>query len=379
MSTDTDIYRRLQQHLDSQAVGFPAVKSGADIRLLKRLFTPDEAKLALHLSYRPFPTSAVAQSAKDEFPSDRANQLLESMFRKGAIAWKKKQGVDHWSALPMVIGIYEQQDGVPSQEFLADAHAYMKTLGFGKAFINVKPSQMRTIPVGKSISVEHRTATYDQVRALVEASPGPFVVLPCICRKSREMKEKPCAKTRREETCLAFGDMAAGVLRRGHGREISRDEVLRILGQNEEDGLVVQPSNTQRTEFICSCCGCCCGMLSFQKFMPRPLEFWAAGYYAELDAGACAQCGTCVDRCQVNAMTMTGPGGEAKVHPERCIGCGLCVTSCPAGAIRLVKREEAAEPPADDEELLDRIKANRQGALGEMKTVARVAIDKIER
>jgi len=52
MTTDDSIYRSLQEHLDKQAVGFPSVKSGADIRLLKRLFTPDEARLALHLSYK---------------------------------------------------------------------------------------------------------------------------------------------------------------------------------------------------------------------------------------------------------------------------------------------------------------------------------------
>ena len=37
---DSDIYRKLQQHLDKMPVGFPSVKSGADIRVLKHLFTP---------------------------------------------------------------------------------------------------------------------------------------------------------------------------------------------------------------------------------------------------------------------------------------------------------------------------------------------------
>lgn len=377
MSTDNDIYRRLQQHLDSQAVGFPSVKSGADIRLLQRLFTPEEATLALHLSYKPAATTTVAHSAAGAFSMEQVERLLESMFGKGAIGWKQKDGADHWSVLPVVIGIYEQQDGAPSKEFLADADAYMKTLGFGRSFINVKPSQMRTIPIGKSIPIEHPTATYDQVRVLVERAAGPFVVVPCICRKSKEMKDKPCARTKRQETCLAFGDMAAGVLRRGHGREIGRDEVLEILRQNEEDGLVVQPSNTQRADFICSCCGCCCGMLSFQKFMPRPLDFWSSNYRAEVNTGACVHCRTCVERCQVNAMTMTGAGDAALVNSERCIGCGLCVTTCPAGAIRLLAREQTAAPPATEEELLDRIKANRKGALGQAVTVAKLAIDKM--
>ena len=59
MNADDTIYRSLQKHLDKQAVGFPAAWSGAEIRLLKRLFAPDEAKLALHLTYKYEPTGTI--------------------------------------------------------------------------------------------------------------------------------------------------------------------------------------------------------------------------------------------------------------------------------------------------------------------------------
>ena len=51
--SESSVYRSLQEHLDRQAVGFPATRSGAEIRFLEKLFTPDEARLALHLSYKP--------------------------------------------------------------------------------------------------------------------------------------------------------------------------------------------------------------------------------------------------------------------------------------------------------------------------------------
>ena len=35
---DVDIYRKLQEHLDKYAVGFPATKSGVEIKVLKHLF-----------------------------------------------------------------------------------------------------------------------------------------------------------------------------------------------------------------------------------------------------------------------------------------------------------------------------------------------------
>lgn len=374
MNSDDSIYRLLQRHLDKQAVGFPAAWSRADIRLLKRLFTPDEAKAALHLTYKPEPTGTIIGRAVQEFSGEETKRLLDSMFTKGSIGWKEKDGTGHWYVLPLVVGMYEGQDGDPSAEYLEDTDAYFKTLSFGRSFLAIKPSQLRTIPINKSIPVEHHVATYDQIRIIVRDSPGPFVVLPCICRRSKAIKNKPCEKTSREETCLAFGDMAKMVLRRKHCREVTRDEVLEILRQNEEDGLVLQPANTRQPEFICSCCGCCCGMLSFQKFLPHPVDFWASNYCAEVSAEACSQCGTCVNRCQVGAVTLTGMSGVAKIDLSRCIGCGLCVPTCPSEAVRLKKKDRETVPPANDEALYDEIMLNKKGTLGQFQTVLKVAL-----
>jgi hypothetical protein len=151
--------------------------------------------------------------------------------------------------MPMVVGIYECQDGAPSPEFLKDADAYMRTLAFGKSFLAVKPSQMRTIPVNRSVPVEHHVATYDQAREVLREAKGPFVVLPCICRKSQPVRGKPCAKVSREETCLAFGDMPPWCCA-GSTAARSREEVLTIL--SEPGGrLVLQPANARKPEFIC--------------------------------------------------------------------------------------------------------------------------------
>ena len=52
MSIEDKIYRELQEHLDNQPVGFPSTTSGSDIALLKYFFQPEEAKVALKLSYK---------------------------------------------------------------------------------------------------------------------------------------------------------------------------------------------------------------------------------------------------------------------------------------------------------------------------------------
>lgn len=371
---DDGVYRLLQQHLDRQAVGFPASRTGADLRLLRRLFAPEEARLALHLSYHPTPQAAIAARAGGEFAPDVAARLLESMFAKGAIGWKEKEGVSHWFVMPLVVGMYEAQGGQPPPEFIADADAYMRSLSYGRAILAARPSQMRTVPVNQSIAIEHGVATYDDIRAVVRDSDGPFVVLPCICRHRKATLGEPCRRTARQETCLGFGDTAKMMLRRGHGREIARDETAAILEKNQEDGLVLQPANARKPEFVCSCCGCCCGMLGVQRLLPRPVDFWATNFCADVAEGACTGCGRCVDRCQVNAISVARAGGKARVDAGRCIGCGLCVPTCPSQAVRLRRKDAETVPPETEEALYSRVMENKQGKWAQRRTLLKAAL-----
>ena len=51
-----------------------------------------------------------------------------------------------------------------------------------------------------------------------------------------------------------------------------------------------------------------------------------------IDKEKCTACGSCVDGCPVEAITVDE---KAKVNEEECIDCGTCVDECPEGAITL--------------------------------------------
>jgi len=373
MDQTEQIYRKLQQHLDKQAVGYPATRSGAEIRLLKRFFSPEEARLAMHLTYKPDAIEHIKESAKGSgIASDMVEGLLDDMARNGVIGLVEKEGTRCFCTIPFIVGMFEGQLKRLTPEFLSDVGQYTNDKSFGLAFLSTELPQMRTIPVGKSISVEHQVATYDHIVDIINGADGPFAILECICRKMAGLKGDPCRKTSRQETCLAIGDMAKNVIQYANGRAIGREEALEIVRLNEADGLVFQPSNTQKVEFICSCCGCCCGMLRLQKILPKPVDFWAANYCASVNPGTCSGCGVCVERCQVKAVTVDNRAATASVNLDRCIGCGNCVSTCPTGAMSLLKKEKETVPPQDSEDLYDVIMANKKGRLGKIKLATKL-------
>ncbi len=377
MNKEDQVYHELRKHIDQQAVGLPSTKSGAEIRILKRIFTPEEARLAMHLSYRPQSSAQIYETLRSSGMSEvEMEERLDSMVRKGGIMYVEKNNIRYYYNMPFVVGILEQQLGRLTPDFLVDIEEYQRNRAFGLTMLTTKVPQMRTIPVGKSIRVEHHVTTYDNVRELINATEGPIAVQACLCRKISEIHGKKCKQTSRLETCMGFGEWAKEGIRSGVSRGISRTEALEIIKQNEADGLVLQPSNDQKVEFVCSCCGCCCGMLGALKILPRITDFWATNYYAEVNSEVCTGCGTCVDKCPMDAAGINEKDGVSTINLDRCIGCGNCVAACPSGALSLVKRERETIPPADVENLLKINAENKPGTLDKVKLMAHIVLKK---
>ena len=181
--------------------------------------------------------------------------------------------------------------------------------------------------------------------------------------------------TDRKETCLAAGHWAEAGLKRGLGRAFAPDEAMAILERNRKEGLVLQPSNTVKAEFICSCCGCCCGMLRMQQRLPMPVELWASNFHAAVDVSACTGCGACEKRCQVKVVRLSVRGRKSIVDRERCIGCGLCSPVCPAKALSLHKHTIEGRPPQTREELYAIIMSRKKGLPAKLRLNGKLVVD----
>src|SRR5512139_1684563 len=78
-----DIYKKLARQLDDMPGGFPSTENGIELRILRRLFTPEEAELWLALTLLPEEPAHVAK--RIGLPEEETARRLEEMAKKGLI------------------------------------------------------------------------------------------------------------------------------------------------------------------------------------------------------------------------------------------------------------------------------------------------------
>jgi ferredoxin len=332
-----DVYERLADYLDTLPAGFPRTEGGAEMRILRRLFTPEEAELALHLTLLNEEPRVVARRAKKRV--EQVAPMLEEMAQKGLLYSSHREGrAPTYAIQQFAIGFYEGQVNRLTPELVRDFEEYVKHYitpeRWGKA------PQLRTIPVGASIESEAAVMPYENAEALVRGERS-ITITNCICRQEKRMLGEGCDKPM--ESCMTFGSAARYFTQISRGRAITQDEAMAILKRADEAGLVLQPSNAKDVMVICMCCGCCCGVLTNLKRHPKPATIVASPFVAALDASLCTGCGVCETRCQMDAVRLDG-GDTAALDVDRCIGCGLCVTTCPSGALTLRRKPESEQP-----------------------------------
>lgn len=333
------VYRKLSEHLDRLPGGFRPSETGADIRLLKGLFSPQEAEYATHLTLKREDAQTIAK--KINLSVDKTEKILEEMAKKGLIiSVQSDDGKILYQAAPWVIGIYEFQVNRMDEQFIRNFDDYYSSRVKRTAPETIP--QMRTIPINESIDSKLDVLPYEHVEKLVMAH-DTFAVAPCICRRHAKMNGEGCDAL--EESCLMFGEFADYYVRTGRGRRMEQSEVWEILEKANKDNLVLNPTNSKYVSAICCCCGDCCGILGGLKYSHKPSEAVASSFIALFDPDACLNCGVCLDRCQMQAII--ADVGRVSLNTDRCIGCGLCVSTCPSNALTLTRKlkNNLSEPP----------------------------------
>jgi ferredoxin len=255
-------YSKLQEFLDRFPLGFPRTDSGVEIRILRNLFTEEEARVAVLLS--PMPEEASRIAGRAGIDEAQLASKLESMSKRGLIFRVRRRGRTHFSSAPFMIGLYE----------------YLETcLSFG-----VAAEYYIENGLGREIGAEQALEILEDAdRAGLVHAGANTRHLSNICNCC------PCC-------CASM----KGITTRGHDR-------VKYLNALYE--AAIDPE-------ACTGCGDCLQRCPVRAIT---LEDWA-----RVNRDRCLGCGLCAGVCPVEAVALRGR--EDRQEPfERVLDLGLAI------------------------------------------------------
>ena len=359
--TNLPTYRKLAQRLDAIPNGFPPTESGVELKLLAKIYTPEQAALAAVMRLTPEPAAAIA--ARLGWEPAATYDTLKDMARHGLIRAQRDEQELTFGLMPFVVGVYEAQLARMDEELAQLFEAYFQE-SFGRQVLSTSPSVHRIIPIEQSIAVDMEVFPYERASQLLEGGHS-FGVRDCICRVEKQLLGQGCDHP--VENCLVFHPAENAFGRSRTIRPISKEEALQVLREATDSGLVHSSANVQKGHgYICNCCTCCCGILRGLTEFGNADAMARSDFHAAVEADLCTACEVCLDTCPFGALSL--PDDVVQADLSRCMGCGLCIPSCPSEALSLMRKPEAevTPPPVDEQAWLVEKARSRNIALHEI-------------
>jgi len=352
--SENDVYTELAKKL-----GAPT--STRFLTILNTMFTPEEVRICLEL-FAP----ATCRELAEVLHEDENSLLtkLNNLVDRGVLTKGKTQFAFHTTLLGFHhdladAGVHSGPYALPqkvkdlwadffynewSDIWVKQASDRKKAGGQG---IMITPA-IRALELSPNIKPEQILPAENWKMQIIAAKRR--IIAPCGCRTLWGKCDHP------HMTCFAVFDNSRGTYYLDKpGRllkEVSLDQTLEIVRENEEAGLVHWG--------VCYCCPDACEMLySYTKAdrldLVEPNRFLAA-----VNEDLCKGCQDCVERCPFNAIEMQKIAGSKKLKAhiiyENCKGCGVCIVGCKQHAVRyeivkppeyITSRRPPGPPPAD--------------------------------
>jgi ferredoxin len=309
-------------------------------KVLKKLMDKEEAEIAASL---PCSVSELAQKLDKE--EEKVNNMLRRLFEKGVIFMTSKgyQFARDVLQLHDATATDARLDDVWGRELLDLWEDFCQAewyVDWAKTVQTLKVPVWRVIPARKAISKGTKLLPSEDVEAILDKATK-LALARCACRRVAARCDSPV------EVCLQVNRAAEYAITRGTGKELTKDEAMKIMDVAAEAGLIHSTyNNTGIPNVICNCCAdCCVFYYPLTKYGVLEKGWARSRFQAEADKATCTGCQTCVERCPFEALEMVKIPGEkklkAQVIPEKCFGCGVCAVGCESEAIKLI----AVRPP----------------------------------
>lgn len=332
-------------------IGAPLPDNELTHQVLTSIFTDQEIFIiakGFRKSLRP--TSIGKICKRTNIPKKELKPILNNMDEMGKLM---KVGGPFYVIPSYLPGVFEMyfiacKDDPEKLKTAGDGHYKLLASGFHKEYLGNYNSLLRVIPaveptlksieVDKELSTQHRVLTYEKLRKYL-AKQKVFAITECCCRNAAKYSGNPCKKAT-ENFCVSAGVFAKFLLKRNLAKQITYEELIKLMDRAEKEGLVHQTTNLRRKSiYFCNCCSCCCAVLKTAKDLKDNTLVGVSNFTPVHDPNQCLLCETCVSKCPMGAITSPKLSAEHRIQFDStlCIGCGVCSSNCPNGAITLKK------------------------------------------
>ena len=371
-----DVYERLANALEALPHGFAWTSSGVEIKLMKKAFTEEEARLAGQLTRTPETAAEIAKRLGLDVAEVTA--LLERLLPLGLVSLpgntagggvlkEEMKGEKKYRLRPFMVGWYEAGMRRLDKEF-AELFEQFITEGGGERVFAPRPGLLGVVPHRGTLKPEWiKREPHLDIDAHFQRHER-FLVIPCVCRREQEILGNYSCKLPMKR-CGFVGLPPQTPL----GETVlDREEAMKLFDSLEKQGHVhlafygfTMFADAPQFMGTCNCCNCCCGVIHGPKLAGLDQSTQGpqkSNYRAVINPEKCTACGACIKRCLVNAIAEgpkrlpTGPlcaavelePGKSEVIRDKCFGCAVCVTGCPVDAIEMepVSAEEWFHTPS---------------------------------
>lgn len=310
-------------------------------RIWRMICDDEEARLLLEM-----PGTVDELAGKSGMNRDRVEEMIAALFRKGVVFEKAAEEGTIYRMCRHVLQFHDASILWPEagDEFHAAWQDFMETeyIDFIRMMdqAEIRPF-MRVVPVNQALDPKSQVLAYEDAIQMIDGAKR-LAVTDCTCRLTAKKCDAPL------EVCMQINRAADYAVKRGTGREITKEEAKQIIKESEDAGLVHLSDNRAGIGLvICNCCSCCCMMVQHIAQLGIACLAAPSRYTIQLVPEKCNGCGECIGRCPVQVLSMEGSkDGLVTVAFERCIGCGLCTTACPTDALFLQEMRPAEFIPA---------------------------------
>jgi len=329
------------QELFERYAKAPGIEAMADslMELLRLQFTPEEATLALKVGARGRKLGEIQERSGIE--EGKLKRMLNTMADKGTMWIDPGQDDPDYRTIGIAGPGLLETGGWGNIRFPHSVRLMQMLHRFQLDFAReCLPKLNYAAQVWLTPAALPADADPSENVAEMIKRAGYWGVSPCSCRLPHWLADPGNHCQHLLETCLFMGDMARWGVEHGMCRELTYDQVMEKISACNQDGLV---HTYDPDDFICNCCSDCCVFhVGIRQTGARLLQ--PSPFVARVDEDSCSACGTCADRCPMDAIEVDA---YASIDEDKCIGCGVCFPTCDTGSITFVRREVAA--PADSD------------------------------